>query len=107
MQNKSISFLLLIGVLILTGCMSGLNFRDGIASFKRQDYRQAFVRLVPEAEKGNPDAQYAVGYMYYYGQGVVENRKKAYLWIKRAAASGQTDAIKALSLVQTSAQKSP
>ena len=100
MRKSFILYTTLLMILLLSSCMSSLNLREGIASFKRQDYRQAFVRLVPEAQKGHPDAQYAIGYMYYYGQGVVENRKKAFLWIKRAAAAGQTDAIKALSLVQ-------
>ena len=78
---------------MLSGCyMQGLNLREGIHSFQVQDYRQAFVRLKPEAEKGQPDAQYAVGYMYYYGQGVIENRRQAWYWITRAAEAGQSDA---------------
>ncbi|AHE67438.1 tetratricopeptide repeat protein [Legionella oakridgensis] len=90
-----------IGVLcLLNGCsISHLNFQEGIKSFQIQDYRQAFIRLKPEAEKGQPDAQYAVGYMYYYGQGVVEDRKKALYWIKCAANAGQPDAIAALKIL--------
>ncbi|EHL32082.1 hypothetical protein LDG_5865 [Legionella drancourtii LLAP12] len=48
--------------------------------------------MKPEAERGQPDAQYAVGYMYYYGKGVVEDRKKAWFWITAAANAGQPDA---------------
>ena len=33
-----------------------------------------------------------IGYMYYYGKGVVEDRKKAWFWIKAAANVGQPDA---------------
>lgn len=78
---------------ILTGCVTGkYNLQEGIRSFQVQDYRQAFIRLKPEAEKGQPDAQYAVGYMYYYGQGVVEDRRKAWYWITAAAKAGQKDA---------------
>ncbi len=83
-----------LSLLSLTACaMSSLNLREGIHSFKEQNYRSAFIRLMPEAEKGNPEAQYAIGYMYYYGEGVVEDRKKAAKWINKAAAAGQTDAI--------------
>ncbi len=87
-------------VIMLGGCFgSAYNLTQGIQSFSVQDYRQAFVRLLPEAEKGQADAQYAVGYMYYYGQGVIEDRRKAWLWITRAAKAGQTDAQTAVSLL--------
>lgn len=87
-------------VVLLGGCLgSDYNLREGIQSFSVQDYRQAFIRLLPEAEKGQADAQYAIGYMYYYGQGVVEDRRKAWLWITRAAKAGQKDAQTAMRLL--------
>lgn len=80
-------------ILFMAGCsLNTANLREGIHSFQVQDYRQAFIRLKPQAEKGQPDAQYAVGYMYYYGQGVVEDRRKAWYWITQAAKAGQPDA---------------
>ena len=82
-----------------TACYTHSNLSQGARSFRIQDYRQAFIRLKPEAKKGQPDAQYAVGYMYYYGQGVVENRKKAWYWIAKAAKAGQPDAIHALKIL--------
>jgi TPR repeat protein len=87
-------------IMVLSGCMSSrLNLNEGIRNFQVQNYRAAFIRLKPEAEKGQPDAQYAIGYMYYYGQGVVEDRKKAWYWITRAAKSGQVDAQQAVKLL--------
>jgi len=92
--------IVIIFIPILTACLgSSLNLREGIQSFKAQDYRRAFIRLKPEAEKGQPDAQYAIGYMYHYGQGVVEDRKKAWGWINLAAKAGQPQAIEALTLL--------
>ena len=86
---------------LLSGCViSAHNLRAGINSFQVQDYRQAFIRLKPEAEKGIPDAAYAVGYMYYYGQGVVEDRQKAWYWINCAARAGQPDALLALQILE-------
>ena len=97
--SKCISVILLTS--LLTACLFGnLNLREGIHSFKVQDYRRAFIRLVPEAQKGQPDAQYAVGYMFYYGQGVVENRHRALFWINRAANAGQPDAINAITMLE-------
>jgi TPR repeat protein len=91
----------LSSVLLLEGCaMQHANLKEGIESFRVQNYRQAFVHLKPEAEKGQLDAEYAVGYMYYYGQGVVEDRVKACGWITRAAKAGQPDAVLALKRIQ-------
>jgi len=88
-------------ILFLSSCFTAsYNLRIGISCFKTQDYRRAFIRLKPEAEKGQPDAQYAIGYMYYYGKGVVENRKKALSWIKCAASAGQPDAVEALKILK-------
>lgn len=96
---KLVPVLLLISSLM--ACVpSSLNLREGIQSFKAQDFRAAFIRLKPEAEKGNPDAQYAVGYMYYYGNGVVEDRKSAWFWINKAASAGQPDAITAVKILE-------
>ena len=86
-------------LLNLTACLSAFNLREGIVSFRKQDYRQAFIRLKPEAERRNPEAQYAVGYMYYYGRGVVEDKKQAWIWINRAADLGQPDAVKAIKIL--------
>lgn len=91
--------LLTIWCVLSCSCVSQLNLKEGIASFKVQNYRQAFIRLLPEAKKGQPDAQYAVGYMYYYGQGVIENRKLAWKWINIAATAGQPEAIAARDLL--------
>lgn len=90
-------------VVLLFGCAKHLDLYEGIRSFKAQDYRSAFVRLMPEARKGQPDAEYAVGFMYYYGQGVVENRKKALYWIRKAACHGQPEALEAAKLIQDEA----
>ena len=40
------------------------------AAFARADYATAARLLSEPAMKGDPAAQYALGYMYYYGQGV-------------------------------------
>jgi len=85
---------------LTSGCLTGrINFEQGITSFKVQDYRQAFIRLKPEAENGQADAQYAVGYMYYYGLGVIEDRKKAWYWIECAAKKAQPDALDAVKVL--------
>lgn len=93
--------LIILSSLQLSACFtySHYNLREGIASFCNQDYRQAFVRLLPEANRRNPEAMYAVGYMYYYGEGVTEDRKKACMWINRAAKTGNPKALAAVKII--------
>ena len=96
--------LLLIG-LPQTACVIHDNLSEGIDCFRIQNYRAAFIHLKPEAEKGQPDAEYAVGYMYYYGQGVIENRKQAWFWINKAARAGQPEAIQAIKILKHRPQR--
>jgi len=96
-------FFIWIIIGFLSACTSNLSLQEGIKSFRIQDYRQAFIRLRPAAEKGVPEAQYAVGYMYYYGQGVIENREKAWYWITKAARNGNEDAKNAMKILQKNA----
>ncbi|WP_435103848.1 hypothetical protein [Arhodomonas sp. AD133] len=89
--------------LILAGCATAP--QDGgtapeIAEARQAwldgDFDRAFPALRDAAATGQPRAQYAVGYMYYYGQGVAEDTDKALAWIRRAAASGDALAVEAL-----------
>ena len=98
---KCSTILALFITALISGC-SASNFmlERGQASYERQDYRQAFLRLEPVAKAGNMDAQYAIAYMYYNGQGVVENPQQAQAWMQRAADQGQLDAIKAVSIMK-------
>lgn len=66
-------------------------------------YDCSITRIQKAAENGNADAQYALGYMYYYGIGTVQDRETADLWIQRSAAQGQPLAQKAWSLINTGA----
>ena len=97
---RFVVLLIICSASILSGCVGGrMNVAEGIKSFQIQNYRQAFIRLMPAAKAGNADAQYAIGYMYYYGQGVIEDRKKAWYWITCSAKSGQADAIQAVQML--------
>lgn len=56
-------------------------------------------QLQQAAQAGDPDAQYALGYLYYYGKGVPQNSGMALNWMKRAAVQGQEQAVKAMALL--------
>ena len=95
MRNRLIC--LGIWAILQSGCVSNITrLNDGIAHFEAKEYRQAFIVLKPAATKGDSEAQYALGYMYFYGLGVIEDRKLATEYFKFAAKSGHQDAIEVL-----------
>jgi len=57
-------------------------------AFKRNDYETAFALYMTEAEKGNPEAQFRVGYMYSSGKGTAKDQGKAIEWLTRSGGSG-------------------
>lgn len=61
------------------------------------DYPQALRILKPLAEQGDAEAQYILGYMYYYGQGVESDPRVARDWINKSAVQGHDKARIALS----------
>lgn len=73
-------------------------------SFEAGRYVEAMHLLRPLAKAGNADAQYTLGYLYFYGYGTNRNPDEARLWIRRAAAQGNRRAITALrTLLSTNA----
>lgn len=68
-------------------------FQDGY-------YKRAMEQLLPIAAEGNAEAQYAVGYMYYYGFGAAQDTESGNFWIRRSADQNFEPAIKALTIMQ-------
>ena len=62
-------------------------------------YKRAMHDLLPLACDGNAEAQYAVGYMYYYGYGVTQDTDVGSFWINRSAKQGYQPAQDALSMI--------
>jgi len=65
-------------------------------SYLLSDYQRTLAIVLPKAEAGEPWAQYTLGYMYYYGRGVTQNRRTAKRWIESAAAKGYAPAQQAM-----------
>lgn len=98
MLQKYIQSLLLIGLLCL-----GINItayaQETIPPSNIQSTSLSVEQLQQAAQAGDPDAQYALGYMYYYGKNVPQNTQTGMNWIKRASVQGQEQATKALSIL--------
>jgi septal ring-binding cell division protein DamX len=94
---------------VLGGCAGadhrkGPSLAEAKAAYQRQDYWTAAQLLKPLAYQGNADAQYALGYMYYYGRGVEQNRSWAMSWFGEAVRLGHPKAGQALASLRSEAR---
>ena len=102
MMLRNFFFLCLIAASLsscTTSVKSSVELQQGKRSFENGYYKSAMRDLLPAAAGGNAEAQYAVGYMYYYGYGVTQDTDVGHFWIKRAANQHYMPAIKALELI--------
>ena len=74
--------------------------QQGKLDFDGGYYQRALHELLPIACDGNAEAQYAVGYMYYYGYGVAQDQYVGGFWIKRSAGQGYPPAIDAAKMLR-------
>ena len=92
---------------ILAGCSSmgggnGISFKGTPACTSNkflQKYDCSFSKVYASSKRGDADAQYALGYMYFYGIGTVRDSKAAEGWIRKSAAQGQPLAVRALKIM--------
>lgn len=90
--------LLLLGAALLTmpAPAAADRYEDGYAAYEAGDYKRAYQLWLPLAEQGGIDAQYAVGYLWEFGQGVKQSYVHAREWYERAAEADHDLAIYSL-----------
>ena len=71
-------------------CVAG--FDEGVNFYKAKDYQSALREFLPLANGDDAKAQYALGDMYYSGEGVPKNYSQAADWYRKAAAQGDAKA---------------
>jgi len=69
------------------------------AAYSAKRYRLASHLLLPIAENGDSEAQYSLGYLFFYGLGIDQNREHALAWFKRAAKAGSLKAETAIEVI--------
>ena len=105
MYNSFKKLTVLLLTLILSSCASVRSTQElqrGKMNFEAGYYREAFHQLLPLASEGNKEAQYAVGYMYYYGYGVSLDTETGTFWIKKSADQHYPQAMQALEAMRKS-----
>ncbi len=74
---------------IVIGSVSArADYDAGYEAYLKSDFKTAYEQLKPEAQKGNPKAQFALGLLYHGGKGVEQNSVRAYVWYSLAEANG-------------------
>lgn len=68
------------------------DFKLGMEAYKRADYATSVKYFALEAERGNKDAQFALGRMYQEGSGVARSLPQAEAYYRRAASQGHAEA---------------
>ena len=74
------------------GVAGATDFQAGCDAFERGDYAGARQTWEPLAEQGHPDAQFRLGCLYTFGQGVPEDYALALRLYALAAEQGSGDA---------------
>ena len=67
-------------------------YLEGMAALEAHDYRTAFVKWLPLAEKNDKKSQYNLGFIYSLGKGVNKDLSKSFYWYSKAAESGHVKA---------------
>ncbi|MCE3237734.1 MAG: hypothetical protein K0R24_715 [Gammaproteobacteria bacterium] len=88
--------------LLLPSCATSTaqQLQNGEASFIAGDFKSAFHQLLPLAAEGIPQAEYGVGYMYYYGYGITRDSESGLFWMNKAAHAQYAPAVRALAAIQ-------
>ncbi len=82
--------ILLCSLVALAGC--AVTMDSAMRAYHNGDYRSAYSQLLELADKGSTQAQFQLGHMYAYGQGVAQNYATALEWLQKATDKGSADA---------------
>src|SRR3978361_427107 len=104
---KRILVTTMIALLFNIGTALATPLDDGLAAYNRGDYLSAVKICRPLAAKGDPIAQYILGWLYREGQGVPQDYAEAIKWYRLAAAQGLADAQNNLALRYANGQAAP
>ena len=82
----------LLAVLLVTAPSFANDFEEGLDAIHGTDYDKALAKLRPLASEGHAAAQYNLGVMHEWGDGVPQNNLLAIKWYRRAAENFHKDA---------------
>ncbi len=80
-------FILLILLTFFVG-NAHADFDEGLGAYKQEDFKKAFEEWRPLAEQGDMLAQFYLGLIYGFGQGVDKDLAEAVRWWRLSAEQG-------------------
>ena len=81
-------FVLAVFAFMLSLPATAQDYKKGAMAFARGDYAAALGEWRPLAEQGNARAQFQLGYLFHYGNGVPQDYERAVEWYRKAAEQG-------------------
>jgi TPR repeat protein len=104
MRNLYRALLLVLPLALLASCahpkLAAQQLSQAQQAYQKKDYNTSYQQMHLAAKNGNANAQYAEGYMLYYGVGIKPDQTQAIALFNKAANAGQPGAIKALHMLQ-------
>ena len=99
---------LFLTLLLLCTLPAHAGLKEGISALDGGKGKIALKELQPLAQKGNTDAQYAMGRLFYSNvPGISADDKTAAIWFRRAAEQGHAEAQNMLGTLFTSGRGVP
>jgi TPR repeat protein len=83
---------LLLSLLLVSCTAMADDLSDADKFLAAKQYDKALSLYTKLAKAGNPEAQFRVGEMYWYGDGTAQDLEAARGWFEKAAAAGNPDA---------------
>ncbi len=79
-------------ILLCASFSAGADLASAKRAYEQKDYATALKELTPLAEKGDADAQFILGKIYWDGKGVLKDLDQGTKWFKASATQGNADA---------------
>jgi len=98
---------ILLFVAIITSILQASNFRDGMVFYKNGNFQDAKTSFELAIEKDHSiQANFMLGKIYLYGEGILPDRKKAINYLEKSVQSGNdTNKTEAISLLKKGLKK--
>ena len=90
--------LVLLLLFSLSGVVAAGDFEDGKDALAHKDFGTAFQKFFDAEEAGHSKAQYMLGVLYTYGNGIPQDDVQAYKWFSVAAATATDQKLKGLAV---------
>lgn len=78
-------FSLILTAFLITSCSTSDAYHRGNVAYEHGHYKTSYRNYLYAAQGGWADAQYAVGYQYFYGLGVERDQNESIKWFERAS----------------------